>query len=82
MYFVVNAWPSVSGDQGTLVGLAMMVAGAILWYLGAQPAAANIPPKSDLKDLGLALLSGGVGVFVGQRLPQPIKRNDDGNEKD
>jgi hypothetical protein len=79
MFFVVKAWHSLSFDQSTLVGLAMMVIGAIFWYLATN--ASDPTRKSDLKDLGLFLLSGGGGVFVGQRLPSSAKRNDDNEEE-
>lgn len=75
---LVRAWPSLSFDQSTLVGLVLMVVGCIFWYIAVQ--AADPGQKSDYKNIALALLSGGAGVFVGQRLPQRTKRNENGEK--
>lgn len=75
MYFVMNAWPSVSGDQSTIIGLVLVLVGAWFWYVGAQSDATNLAQKSDLQELGTGLIGAGVGVFVGQRLPRSTKRD-------
>ena len=76
----LRAWHLLFDDVSTIVGLVVLAAGFISFY--ASFTSPDAGQKSDFKDLGLALVGGGLGVLVGQRLPRSAKRIDDDNPED
>lgn len=74
-YFLIRAWPSIDLDQGTLVGLGLIVTGAYFIFRATQD---DHPEQKSIEvDIGLGLISCGLGIFLGRQIPPSTHSNDE-----